>query len=121
MSESHVVWKRTRAVPNRSSPILVGDHIYMCSDSGAASCVEAKTGREIWRQRIDGRYSASPIHAEGRIYFFSEEGDTTVIKSGTELVILGKSQLDGGFMSSPAIAGKAFFLRTKTHLYRIEK
>ena len=92
----------------------------MIEDGGVASCVEAATGGEIWRERVGGNYSASPLLAEGRVYFFSEEGKTTVIEAGREFRKLAENKLDAGFMASPAVAGSALILRTKTHLYRIE-
>ncbi len=119
-SQLHLVWKTTRNVPNKPSVTLVDDLLFMIDDGGIASCLEAKTGAEDWRERVGGNYSASPVYADGRIYFFSEEGKTTVIETGRQFKKLAENKLEGGFMSSPAIAGRAFFLRTKQHLYRIE-
>ena len=62
----------------------------------------------------------APVAAGQRIYFFSEEGKTTVIEAGRELKVLAENWLENGFMASPALAGNALFLRTRTHLYRIE-
>jgi outer membrane protein assembly factor BamB len=92
----------------------------MIDDGGIASCLEAKTGTEVWRERIGGNYSASPLLAEGRIYFFSEEGKTTVVEANRSFKKIAENQLADGFMASPAAAGNALFLRTRTHLYRIE-
>jgi outer membrane protein assembly factor BamB len=74
----------------------------------------------VWNERVGGEYSASPVDAEGRIYFFSQAGKTTVIDASRQFKVLAENKLDDGFMSSPAIAGKALFLRTRTNLYRIE-
>ena len=74
----------------------------------------------VWTERVGGKYAASPIFADGRIYLFDEEGTTTVLKPGRKLEVLATNTLANGFMASPAVSGKAFFLRTKTHLYRIE-
>jgi outer membrane protein assembly factor BamB len=93
----------------------------MIGDTGIASCVEAKTGNIVWQQRIGGEYSASPVYADGKIYLFSEDGKTTVIKPSRTFEKLAENKLDEGFLASPAIAGRALFLRTRTHLYRIEK
>ena len=93
----------------------------MIGDSGVASCLEASTGRQVWTSRLDGSYSASPVWADGRVYFFSEEGKTTVIDAGRRFEVLAVNELDGGFMASAALEGRALFLRTKTHLYRIEQ
>ncbi len=115
-----LVWKTKRSVSRKPSLLLVDELLFMIEDGGVASCLEAKTGKEVWRDRVGGNYSASPIHAEGRIYFFSEEGRATVIEAGREFKKLAENNLDNGFMSSPAVAGKALFVRTKSHLYRIE-
>ena len=121
ISQTHVAWKTRKQVSFKPSPLLVGDQLYLVSDSGIASCLNAKTGEPIWSERLDGEYSASPIVADGAIYFFSQQGQTTVIKPDTKLNVVATNTLAAGFMASPAVAGKALFLRTKTHLYRLEK
>jgi outer membrane protein assembly factor BamB len=121
VTASHVAWRVTRGVPSKPSVLLVGDLIFMITDAGIASAVEAKTGAIVWTARVGGTYSASPVAAGGRVYFFSEDGKTTVIEAGRAFKMLATNQLDAGFMASPAIAGRALFLRTKTHLYRIEE
>jgi outer membrane protein assembly factor BamB len=120
VTATHIVWTLRRGVPNRPSILLLDDLIFMINDTGIASCVEAKTGLVVWTARVGGTYSASPIAADGRIYFFDEDGRTTVIEAGRQFKKLGESDLDDGFMASPAVAGHALLLRTKTHLYRIE-
>ena len=116
-----IAWKTKRNAPKKPSLLLVEDLLFGIDDGGVAACLEAKTGAEVWRERVGGNYSASPVCAEGRIYFFSEEGKTTVVEAGRQFKVLAENKLADGFMSSPAIAGKAFFLRTKANLYRIEK
>ena len=121
ISESNVVWKFGKSVPSRSSPLLVGDQLFMVADKGVASCIEAKTGNALWQKRIPGEYTASPIYASGRLYFFNEEGISPVLAPEPEFRELAVNKLDDGCMASPAVAGNALFLRTKTHLYRIEQ
>lgn len=121
VTDSHLVWSYKRVVPKRASPILLGDLLFMVDDGGIAACVEAKTGGEIWRDRVNGNYSASPVHADGKIWFFDEDGRGVVIEAGREFKILAENQLDAGCMASPAVSGNALFVRTKTHLYRIEE
>jgi outer membrane protein assembly factor BamB len=118
---SHVAWRVTRGAPNKPSLLLLDDLLFMIGDAGIATCLEAKTGSVVWTARVQGEYSASPIAAAGRVYFFSEDGRTTVIEAGREFKVLAENQLDDGFMASPAVAGDALFLRTRTHLYRIEQ
>ena len=103
------------------SPLAVGDELYIVSDGGIATCLDAKTGTRHWKKRIGGEHSASLIYAKGRIYSFDREGRTVVIQPAKEYKELGVNQLDGGFMASPAVVGDAFILRTKTHLYRVEE
>ena len=121
VTESHIAWKYPKTIVFKPSPVLVGDLIFMVDDGGIATCLEAKTGIEVWKQRLGGKFSASPVYAEGRIYFPNEEGKTVVIAPGREYRVLAENKLDDGFMASPAVAGKAMFLRTKTHLYRVEQ
>lgn len=117
---SHVAWKYSKGVPLKPTPLLIDGLIYMVDDSGVATCIEAETGMEVWKSRIGGKYSATPVFADGKIYVPSEEGKVTVIKPGRSLEILAENALEDGFMSSPAIAGRSLFLRTRTHLYRVE-
>ena len=121
VTHTHVAWRVTRGVPQKPSVLLVGDLLFMISDGGIATCVEARTGATVWRARVGGTFSASPVSGDGRVYLFSEEGKATVIEAGREFKVLASNQLDEGFMASPAIAGRALFLRTVTHLYRIEQ
>jgi hypothetical protein len=74
----------------------------------------------VWTKRLEGNYSASPVCADGRLYFFDQEGKGHVLLTGRTPRVVATNKLDAGCMASPAIAGKALFVRTKTHLYRIE-
>ncbi|MGA2501351.1 MAG: PQQ-binding-like beta-propeller repeat protein [Tepidisphaeraceae bacterium] len=120
---SHVAWKMTRGAPSRSSLLLIDDLLYMVSSDGMACCVEAGTGQLVWKQRLAGNYSASPIYADGHIYFFNHESVTTVIQPGREYKLLAVNELDGPqeLMATPAVVGKALLVRTRSSLYRIEE
>jgi outer membrane protein assembly factor BamB len=120
VTDTHVAWKFEQNVAKTASPVLANGRLYMVSDDGLVTCIEAATGKSIWRERIGGRYAASPILADGRLYFPSMEGKTTVLGSGPSFEPLATNTLSSGFLASPAVAGKALFLRTKTHLNRIE-
>jgi outer membrane protein assembly factor BamB len=119
VTDTHVAWSMTRGAPFTPSPVLVGDELYIINDLGIASCVDAKTGKLHWQQRVGGNHSASPIFADGRIYFLSEEGVATVIAPGKTFQKLATSELDGATLASIAVAGRAFFIRSLTHLYKI--
>ncbi len=115
-----LVWKAKRNVPKKPSVLLKDGLLFMIDDGGIAGCVEAKTGTEVWRERIGGNFSASPILAEDRIYFCNEEGKTTIVKADRKFERLAENTLPDGFMASPAAVGQALYLRTRTHLYRIQ-
>jgi len=119
VTKSKVAWKLDRGVPLTPSPLLVGNELYLVTDNGIATCIDAKTGKENWRARLGGNHSASPIYADGRIYFLSEEGESVVIAPGKELKHLATNQLDGRTLASMAVAGGSIFVRSETHLYRI--
>jgi outer membrane protein assembly factor BamB len=121
ITDTHVAWKVKRGISNKPSILLVDGLIYVINDTGIASCIEAKSGEIVWQKRIGGEYTASPVYADGKVWLFSEDGKTTVLKPGRTYEVLAENQLDEGFLASPAIVGKAFYLRTRTHLYRIEK
>ena len=120
VADTHVVWKIKRGTPRRPSLLLVDDLLFMVDDNGVASCVEAKTGNEVWKERLGGNFSASPIYCAGKIYFFDQDGQSTVVEASRNYKVVAVNRLDGGFMASPAVSGRAMFLRTKTDLYRIE-
>jgi outer membrane protein assembly factor BamB len=119
VTKSHVAWTLKRGVSLTPSPLLVGDELYMVSDNGIASCVDAKTGNPHWQVRLGGNHSASPLYADGRIYFLSEEGESVVIAPGKEFKALATNQLDGQTLASMAISNGSIFVRSQTHLYRL--
>jgi outer membrane protein assembly factor BamB len=120
VTDTQVQWKTKTHVGKYASPILVDGLLYTAAEESFVSCLEAGTGNVVWTERIGGGYQASPIYADGRLYFCNQQGVTTVLKPGRTCQILATNKLAGGFMASPAAAGKAFFLRTRNHLYRIE-
>lgn len=119
VTASHTAWTLRRGAPHTPSPLLVDDLLYLVSDLGVATCVDARTGEVQWQHRLGGNYSASPVFADGRIYFQSEEGVTTVVAPGNSYLELAVNELDGATLASPAVAAGSFFIRTGTHLYRI--
>lgn len=119
VTKSHVAWTLKRGVSLTPSPLLVGDELYLVSDNGIASCVDAKTGNPHWQVRLGGNHSASPLYADGRIYFLSEEGESVVIAPGKEFKTLATNQLEGQTLASMAVSGGSIFVRSQTHLYRL--
>jgi outer membrane protein assembly factor BamB len=112
-------WKHTRSVPLISSPVLVGSHLFLVSQEGIASCIDANSGDMLWNERLGGAFWASPLYANGHIFFFAESGATSVVEASTKFNAISKNVLDGEIMATPACGKDSFYLRTKTHLYRI--
>ena len=121
VTNTHIAYTIDRGAPFTPSPIVVGDEFYMVSDIGVASCLDVATGKIHWQQRVPGNYSASPVFADGRIYFLSEEGVATVIAPGKEFKRLAVNTLDGTTFASIAVSQGTLFIRSDTHLYRIGK
>lgn len=119
VTRSHVAWTFSRGVPLTPSPLLVGNELYMVNDAGIAICLDARTGAALWAQRLSGPHSASPVFADGRIYFLSEEGVTTVVAPGGEFRALATNELDGLTYASMAVSAGSFFIRTDKYLYRV--
>lgn len=121
VTESHLGWNMKKAAPLNPSPLLAGDELYLVSDNGIATCLDAVTGEQHWQERLGGNFSASPTLADGHIYLLDEQGKTTVLAPGREFKILATNQLDGRTLATPAMVDSTIFLRTDSHLYRIEK
>jgi len=119
VTKTHIAWTLRRGAPLTPSPLLVGDELYVVNDGGILSCLDAKTGATLWVQRLGGSYSASPVFADGRIYFLSEEGMARVIAPGREFRVLATNRLDGDALGSMAVAAGSIFIRTDSYLYRL--
>ncbi|MBI4660529.1 MAG: PQQ-binding-like beta-propeller repeat protein [Verrucomicrobia bacterium] len=120
VTETHVSWTLSRGAPNTPSLLLVGRELYMVSDAGIASCVDALTGRMHWQERIGGNCSASPIYADGKIYLQNEPGLGVVLEAGKEFRKLASNALEERTLASYAVSDGALFIRTEKHLYRIQ-
>ena len=93
----------------------------MMGDVGVATATDAKTGERVWQERIGGVYSASPLAGDGRIYFFSESGETVVLAAGRTPRVLAENKLNDRQLGSPAVSGGRLFIRSDDVLYAIGK
>ena len=116
-----IAWREKKGAPTMSSPLVVGELLYMVSDKGVATCLDAATGEPVWSERLGGNFSSSPLFTDGRIYVGNRDGDTFVIRPGREFELLATNRLDGGIFATPAAVGRAIYLRTDQALYRLEK
>ena len=115
-----IAWSKLRGGPYMPTPIVYGPYFYTCSNSGILACYEAATGREIYKKRIGGEsYTASPVAADGRLYFASEQGEVRVVKAGPELELLAVNALDDYVMATPAISSGNLFVRSQHFLFSL--
>lgn len=121
VTKTAVEWKCVQGVPKRSSVSVVGDLVFMVSEAGVATVLDATTGKAIRQQRLEGEFSSSPLVGDGHVYVSNQDGLSFVFSADRNFELLATNQLDAGCMASPAVYGKAIYLRTKTHLYRLEK
>jgi outer membrane protein assembly factor BamB len=121
VTDSHVAWTLKKGIPHTPSLMLLDKELYMVSDRGIASCLNAITGEAHWQQRIGAAYSASPFYSEGKIYFLSEDGTTTVVKRSKEYQEIAVNKIGERTLASVAPATDTLYIRTATHLYRVGK
>ena len=121
ITDTHVKWTYDKDVPKSASILIVGDTVFMTADRNYATCLDAKTGKVHYRERVEGGYSASPTFAEGRIYITNENGKTTVLAPGRKFKVLGENDLAEKTLASFAVTDGTIFLRTESALYRVGK
>jgi outer membrane protein assembly factor BamB len=121
VTATHIAWTKKKDAPHAPSPLLDGDLLYMISDAGIVTCMDAKTGKIHWAERLGGEFSASPLLADGKLYFQNEEGTGFVLKAGTKYELLARNEMREKTLASYAAADGVIYLRTAQHLYRIEK
>ena len=119
LKETNLVWEQRKGMPKVPSMIYVKPYLFASTDGGVASCLKGETGEIVWQDRLNGNFSASPVSAEGRIYFLSDEGVTTVIEAGPEFKVLAKNPLEEKVQASIAISGRHLFIRTEKSLFCI--
>jgi len=119
VTSTHVAWTHRKGAPQTPSMLALGDELYVVSDAGIATCVDAKTGTVHWTHRFEGGFSASPVAAEGRVYFQNEAGVGYVVKASRKFELLSENDLHERSLASCAVTDGALFIRTESHLWRI--
>jgi outer membrane protein assembly factor BamB len=119
LRESNLVWEQRKGMPKVPSMIYLKPYLFAITDGGVASCMQAETGELLWQQRIGGNFSASPVAAEGRIYFVGDNGETTIIKAAPEFTELARNPLGEPVQASPALSQGQLFIRTERRLFAI--
>ncbi len=121
VTDTHVQWTLDKSIPKTPSMIAHDGLVYSVSDDGIALCIEGETGEVVYRKRLGGNFSASPLLAANKLYFTSEEGVTIVVRTGREFEELARNDLGERTLSSLAVVDNSILLRTAKALYRIDK
>jgi outer membrane protein assembly factor BamB len=121
VTKTHTVWESREDVPKMSSMLYVASRLYLATETGVAKCFQAATGEVLWRQRLGGKFSASPVWADGKVYFLAENGRMTIVEDGPSFQIVAQNELGEKCCASPAIAQGNLFIRTDKALYCIGK
>ena len=119
-----LVWSYDKGTAYTASNIVYGDYIYLISDKGILSCLDAKTGEMKYdngRTPTPGHFTSSPVAYDGKVFITSDDGDTFVIQAGPEHKVLTTNSLDEPVFTSPAIAGGSVYIRGSKNLYKISK
>lgn len=119
ITQSGLLWKYDASTPDASTPLILGDQLFMVSQNGVASCLNLKDGKLVWKKRMKGQYFSSLVAGDGKVYFLSIEGLCTVVNANTGEVI-AENQLPGTFYSTPAISEGVIYLRSFDRLYAIK-
>ncbi|MBP3956397.1 PQQ-binding-like beta-propeller repeat protein [Gemmata sp. G18] len=121
-ANTHVAWGKLRGGPYMPTPIVYQKYLYTIGNGGMVTCYEAATGKELYKERVGGTsYTASPVAADGRLYFTSEQGEIRVVKAGPEFELLAVNKMGDVCMATPAICGGALFVRTKDALVAVSR
>jgi outer membrane protein assembly factor BamB len=116
LKETRLVWEQKKGMPKVPSLLYWKPYLFAITDNGLATCLKAATGEIVWQERLGGNFSASPVLAEGRVYFLGDNGETIVIEAGPEFKVLAKNPLGEKVQASMAIAQGQFFIRTEKNL-----
>jgi outer membrane protein assembly factor BamB len=120
VTDSHIEWEQKQGVPSLSSLLYVAPYVYSVTNAGIANCFDARTGDQVWQKRIGGEHSASPVHADGLIYFLSEtEGESVVIEAGPKYKEVARNRVGEMCKASMAVSQGNLFIRSDRHLFCI--
>ena len=119
LKEANLVWEQKKGMPKVPSMLYVNPYLYAITDGGIATCMKGETGEIVWQERVGGNYSASPVWAEGHIYFLSDDGKTTIVNAGPEFKVIAENGIDGKLQASMAVSQGNLYIRTEKQLYCI--
>src|SRR5262249_61209385 len=118
VTQTHIAWEQRKGVPTLSSVLYVRPFVYaVTADGGIATCYRAESGEIVWQERVGGNHTASPVFADGKIYFLSEQGETTIIEAGPRFKIVARNSIAEKCQASLAISQKQIFIRSDRNVF----
>ncbi|HMO84165.1 MAG TPA: PQQ-binding-like beta-propeller repeat protein, partial [Lacipirellulaceae bacterium] len=119
VTDTHILWSAAKENPYVPSPLVVDQRLLLVTDGGVASCRDLRTGRVLWKKRLGGNFSASPVLAANHVYAINEDGVTYVFRTEPEFELVARNDLGQRCLATPAMCGNRIFVRTEGHLYCI--
>ncbi|HWH68847.1 MAG TPA: PQQ-binding-like beta-propeller repeat protein [Candidatus Sulfotelmatobacter sp.] len=119
LQETNLAWEQRKGMPHVPSLLYVKPHLFAVNDAGLSQCLKADTGEILWQERLGGNFSASPVYADGKVYFLSDAGETTVVEAAPQFKVLAKNPLNEKCQSSMAVSQQRLFIRSAKHLFCI--
>ncbi len=120
VEQTHVLWRVNSPILQLLSPVVIDNLLYTIDSESMMYCLDARTGETVWSEKMKGKFHSSPVYADGHVYFSSTKGTTYVMKAGNKMEQVAENSLDGEIWATPAIAGKAIYMRTSKYLYKIQ-
>jgi outer membrane protein assembly factor BamB len=119
ITKTHVAWREQRAISEVPSPLYYHERVYMVRDGGLVSCLDAKTGKLVYRERLGaiGAYFSSPVAGDGKIYVASQRGVVVAFAAGDKFKVLARNDLGESIQATPALVDGKIYLRTEKHIY----
>ncbi len=119
VTQTHVKWTYEDEVPQIPTPVIVNGLMYMVHDRGMATCIDAKTGAVVWKEKLKGNFNASPVYAAGNIYFINVKGECTIVKPGNKFQKVAENGIGETVKATPVFVRDKMILRTEKFLYLI--
>jgi outer membrane protein assembly factor BamB len=119
VTKTHVLWRDGKATPEVPSPLYYRGRVYMVRDGGLMSCLNAETGKLLFRERLGpgGAYYSSPVAGDGKVYAASRGGEVIVLAAGDEFRVMSRNDLKEPILATPALADGKVYVRTENHLH----
>jgi outer membrane protein assembly factor BamB len=120
-----IAWSTLRGGPYMPTPVAYGDHLYICANNGLVTCYELTTGVQVYRERLKmggtAAFTASPIAADGHLYFTAEDGRIAVVKAGGEFELVSVNPLGQTVMATPAISAGVLYVRSINEIFALQE